>query len=103
MEEHHKNYIDGRWVDAKSGKTFENRNPANQNDLIGLFPLSAAEDVHRAVSAAKKAFPLWNHMPAPRFDTSIFWPLPVRSRARSAVVMPWERRTAPPMSQGAPV
>ncbi len=53
MAERYKNFIDGRWVEAKSRKTFENRNPANRNDLIGLFPLSGPEDVHRAVSAAK--------------------------------------------------
>ncbi len=66
MAEHYKNYIDGRWVEAKSRKTFENRNPANQNDLIGLFPLSGPEDVQRAVAAAKKAFPKWSLVPAPK-------------------------------------
>ena len=31
------NYIDGRWVPSGTGRTFENRNPANTDDLIGLF------------------------------------------------------------------
>jgi len=66
MAERYKNFIDGRWVEAKSRKTFENRNPANWNDLLGLFPLSDPEDVHRAVSAAKKAFPKWRLVPAPK-------------------------------------
>ena len=66
MAEHYKNFIDGRWVVAKSRKTFENRNPANGNDLIGLFPQSGPEDVHQAVSAAKKAFPKWRLVPAPK-------------------------------------
>ena len=61
-----KNYINGNWVGARSGKTFENRNPANRNDLIGLFPASGPEDVDEAVRAAKKAFPKWSHVPAPR-------------------------------------
>jgi acyl-CoA reductase-like NAD-dependent aldehyde dehydrogenase len=60
MAEHYKNYIDGRWIEAKSRKTFENRNSANKNDLIGLFPLSGPGGVHQAVSAAKKAFPKVN-------------------------------------------
>ena len=66
MAERYKNFIDGRWVEAKSRKTFENRNPANRDDLMGLFPLSGPEDVHQAVSAAKKAFPNWRLVPAPK-------------------------------------
>ena len=61
-----KNYIDGAWVDAESGKTFENRNPANRHDLIGLFPASNLEDVNAAVQAAKKAFTRWRLVPAPK-------------------------------------
>src|SRR3970040_511812 len=61
-----KNYIDGRWVEARSGRTFENRNPADRRDLIGLFPASGAEDVDEAVGAAKKAFAKWRLVPAPK-------------------------------------
>jgi len=60
------NYIDGKWQPAKSSKTFENRSPANHNDLIGLFPASDAADVDAAVSAAKKAFASWRLVPAPK-------------------------------------
>ncbi len=66
MAEHFKNYIDGQWVESESGKTFENRNPANRHDLIGVFPSSGAKDVDRAVSAAKKAFSKWRLVPAPK-------------------------------------
>lgn len=66
MADRFKNYIDGRWVAARSGQTFENRNPANRNDLIGLFPASSAEDIDAAVSAAKRAFPKWRLVPAPK-------------------------------------
>ena len=34
------NYIDGAWVPASSGEVFENRNPANTDDLVGLFQRS---------------------------------------------------------------
>jgi len=61
-----KNYIDGKWVDAKSGKSFENRNPANRHDLIGSFPASGPEDVDVAVRAAKRAFAGWRLVPAPK-------------------------------------
>ena len=66
MAEVFKNYIDGAWVEAKSGKTFENRNPANRHDLIGLFPASSPDDVDGAVQAAKKAFARWRLVPAPK-------------------------------------
>jgi aldehyde dehydrogenase (NAD+) len=66
MAELYKNFINGKWVEAKSGKTFENRNPADRRDLIGLFPASGPEDVEEAVSAAKKAFAEWRLVPAPK-------------------------------------
>ena len=34
-----KNFINGEWVAPKSGKILENRNPANTDELIGVFPL----------------------------------------------------------------
>jgi aldehyde dehydrogenase (NAD+) len=60
-----RNYIGGAWVDAASGKTFENRNPARWSEVIGSFPLSSADDVDRAVRAAKEAFESWRLVPAP--------------------------------------
>ncbi len=66
MAELFKNYIGGRWVEGESGKNCENRNPANRHDLIGIFPSSGAQDVDEAVSAAKKAFPEWRLIPAPK-------------------------------------
>ncbi|HEY0592157.1 MAG TPA: aldehyde dehydrogenase family protein, partial [Thermoanaerobaculia bacterium] len=61
----YRNYINGKWVPAKSGKTFENRNPANTGDLIGTFADSDASDVNAAVDAAKKAYETWRLTPAP--------------------------------------
>ncbi|MBR3091192.1 MAG: aldehyde dehydrogenase family protein [Bacteroidetes bacterium] len=61
-----KNYIDGKWVDAVSGKTFKNISPANQNDIIGEFALSDKADVDLAVAAAKKAYEKWRLVPAPK-------------------------------------
>jgi acyl-CoA reductase-like NAD-dependent aldehyde dehydrogenase len=60
------NYIGGRWVPSASGRTFEDRNPADRDDVIGLFPRSDRSDVDAAVAAAKKAFPGWRNTPAPR-------------------------------------
>lgn len=65
MIEHFKNYINGEWVDAISGETFENRNPSNINEVIGLFPRSRKKDVNKAVSAAITAFNEWKNVPPP--------------------------------------
>src|SRR5579872_3118886 len=59
------NYIGGEWVDAHSGKTFENLNPADTRDVVGIFPDSGKEDVDRAVAAAQHAFNAWRLTPAP--------------------------------------
>jgi alpha-ketoglutaric semialdehyde dehydrogenase len=59
------NYIGGEWVDSVSGETFESTSPAT-GDSIGIFPKSNAEDVDRAVAAAKAAFEEWRLVPAPK-------------------------------------
>jgi aldehyde dehydrogenase (NAD+) len=66
MPKVHKNFIDGEWVEARSGKAFENRNPANTDELVGLFPDSTAEDVNAAVDAAQEAYKKWRLVPAPK-------------------------------------
>jgi alpha-ketoglutaric semialdehyde dehydrogenase len=66
MSEVFKNYIDGKWLPAQAGQVIENRNPANRNDLVGLFPASDQGDVDTAVAAAKKAFASWRLVPAPK-------------------------------------
>ncbi len=60
------NFIGGRWVDARSGKTFENRNPAHWEEVVGMFPRSGKEDVDEAVATARKAFESWRLVPAPK-------------------------------------
>jgi len=50
------NFVGGKWVASDSAATLENRNPANTNDLVGLFPDSSSKDVERAIAAAKHAF-----------------------------------------------
>jgi len=65
------NYIGGEWVDAASGETFESTSPAN-GDTIGTFPRSSAEDVERAVAAAKTAYEDWRLVPAPRRGEILF-------------------------------
>src|ERR1700684_31447 len=47
--------IGGKWVAAKSGKTFETINPANE-EVLGLVAEGDKADVDEAVRAARKAF-----------------------------------------------
>jgi alpha-ketoglutaric semialdehyde dehydrogenase len=68
----HKNYIAGRWVDSDSGETFEDRNPADDREVIGRFQLSNRHDVDAAVAAARGAFDGWRRMPAPRRAEILF-------------------------------
>src|SRR5437899_11824644 len=62
----YKNFIDGEWVEASTGDTFEDRNPADTRDVVGIFQKSGKADVEAAVDAAKRAFTKWRLVPAPR-------------------------------------
>jgi alpha-ketoglutaric semialdehyde dehydrogenase len=66
-----KNFIGGEWVDAASGETFESVSPAT-GETLGVFPKSTAEDVDRAVAAAKTAFEDWRLVPAPKRGEILF-------------------------------
>ncbi|MBI4484099.1 MAG: aldehyde dehydrogenase family protein [Acidobacteria bacterium] len=66
------NYIGGEWVESVSGRTFENRSPADRDDVLGVFQSSNAEDVNRAVEAAREAFRTWRLVPAPRRAEILF-------------------------------
>src|SRR5258706_9295548 len=57
-----RNYINGEWV---TGDTFENRNPANTDELVGLFVKGKAADVDAAADAAQAAFAGWSGLPGP--------------------------------------
>lgn len=72
MAERFQNFIDGKWVDAANGTTFEDINPANKTDVLGTFPRSDHRDVDRAVEVAKSHFPKWRRVPAPRRAEILF-------------------------------
>ena len=56
-------FIDGEYVDAASGKTFENFSPSDGH-LISNVASGDAEDINRAVASAKKAYDsgVWSDM-----------------------------------------
>ena len=60
-----RNFINGRWVESRSGQTLERRNPAKLQEVTSVAPLSSREEVREAIAAAKAAFPAWRDTPAP--------------------------------------
>jgi acyl-CoA reductase-like NAD-dependent aldehyde dehydrogenase len=58
----YKMWIDGKWVDAESGKTYPVFNPATE-EIIAQLPFGGKADVDKAVEAARRAFPIWSKKP----------------------------------------
>ncbi|MCC7507056.1 MAG: NAD-dependent succinate-semialdehyde dehydrogenase [Saprospiraceae bacterium] len=54
----HQAYLDGAWIEADSGRTFDVTNPASGDLLIRVADCSAAE-TRRAIEAADRAMPEW--------------------------------------------
>lgn len=52
------NYIDGKWIEADSGKTVPVKNPAT-GEVIGSVPAMGRAETRRAIEAANKALPAW--------------------------------------------
>lgn len=57
-----KNYVDGEWVESSSKRALPVDNPAT-GEVIGEVPLSSADEVDEAVSAAQEAFEEWRETP----------------------------------------
>lgn len=56
-------FINGDFVDAKAGKTFDVINPSTEK-LAATVSEASVEDVDTAVAAAKAAFPAWAELGA---------------------------------------
>lgn len=66
--------IDGKQVPAQGGETFEVRNPAKTDEIVGVVARGGADDVERAVEAAQRAL------------ASSWWPRLAESRQRGRVL-----------------
>src|SRR5687768_1555539 len=58
----YRNYINDEWVE---GPTFENRNPANTDELVGNFVKGSPADIAAAADAAQAALPGWSNLNPP--------------------------------------
>ncbi|TWA72194.1 succinate-semialdehyde dehydrogenase/glutarate-semialdehyde dehydrogenase [Azospirillum baldaniorum] len=56
-------FVDGRWIDADSGKTVEVTNPAD-GSVLGSVPMMGADETRRAIDAAERAWPAWRALTA---------------------------------------
>jgi len=68
-----KTYVDGQWVGAASGETFEVKNPST-GEVLASVPNMNAGDTNVAIEAARKAFTTWQ-------DTTV--------RERSLLLRKW--------------
>jgi alpha-ketoglutaric semialdehyde dehydrogenase len=66
------NFINGEWVAPKTGNSIENLNPANTEEIIGVFPASGPEDVNAAIESAREAYKKWRLVPAPKRAEILF-------------------------------
>src|SRR5689334_6378436 len=60
-----RNFVAGEWSEPANSAYFDNRNPADRNDLIGRFPDSDERDIDAAVKSAQRGFAIWSRTPAP--------------------------------------
>lgn len=63
------NYIDGQWIE---GPQFENRNPADIGEVVGLHVSGTPADVAQAAEAARSAFPTWSGLTGPARGAYLF-------------------------------
>ena len=67
-----RNYINGEWVESKSTKIVERRNPANTDEVVARIPLATRQEMKEGIVAAKAAFPGWRETPAPNRGKILF-------------------------------
>ncbi|MFP4070265.1 MAG: aldehyde dehydrogenase family protein, partial [Opitutales bacterium] len=58
----YENHINGQWLPASDGATFEQRDPADLSKVTGVWPQSPAADAAAAVEAAQAAYPAWREL-----------------------------------------
>lgn len=66
------NYINGEWINAAAETVLNSNNPADKHEVVATFPRSQADDIDRAVAAAREAYKSWRKVPAPARAEYIF-------------------------------
>ena len=86
------NYVDGKWIEAASGKTIVVRNPSNR-EPIGEVPSLSAAETRAAIEAAHRAQPAWRALTAKERSTILrkLFELMLANTDDLAVIMPAEQ------------
>ena len=67
-----RNFVNGRWVESKTARIVERRNPANTDEVVARVPLSTRAEMSEAIEAARAALPAWRETPAPQRGKILF-------------------------------
>jgi aldehyde dehydrogenase (NAD+) len=65
-------FIDGQWISAADGATFDNQNPAQPDEIVGRFASATTHDAKRAIAAARQSAASWAATPAPNRGAILF-------------------------------
>ena len=68
----HQLYINGRWVESVSGRTYPVTNPAHSTQMLGTVQAAVVEDACAAVEAAHAALEEWTNTPAPQRGSVLY-------------------------------
>ena len=68
----HQLFINGRWIDSVSGRTYPVTNPAHSTQMLGTVQAAVAEDASAAVEAAHEALEQWANTPAPQRGSVLY-------------------------------
>jgi alpha-ketoglutaric semialdehyde dehydrogenase len=77
-------YIGGKWVESKTGTTFESFNPATE-EQVTVAAMGGREDVEAAVAAARSAYDAWRLTPAPRRGEILYRVAEVLTERKEAI------------------
>lgn len=58
----YQNFINGEWLPAKSGQTYQTGNPADTREAVAEYPVSSGADAVASILAAQQAYPAWAAM-----------------------------------------
>ncbi len=66
------NFVGGEFRSGTVGEPIPDRNPSDQDDLIGQVPSGTADDAMSAVASARSALDAWRTLPGPARAAHLF-------------------------------
>ena len=72
-------FINGKWIESTASQVFDQRNPANLDEITGQWPQGGREDARAAIEAAQAAFPAWRALQRRGMEADFGWGKSVES------------------------